>query len=71
MCRVAEALARKALRLKLPSRPIIPSIISEAKAPGAMQLTLMSKRAHSTANTSVMRAIPDLVIEYSAAPLPE
>src|SRR5438270_277991 len=38
-----------------PMRPSMPSIISEAKAPGAMALTLISNRAHSTARVSVMR----------------
>ena len=41
--------------MKSPTREIIPSIISEWNAPGAMAFTLMPKRAHSTASTSVMR----------------
>jgi hypothetical protein len=53
-----------------PMRACMPSIISELKAQGAMQLTLMLQRAHSTANTSVMRATAAFVIEYRAAPLP-
>ncbi len=53
-----------------PIRDSIPSIISEANAPGAMQLTLMWNRDHSTASTSVMRWMAALEIEYSAAPMP-
>ena len=50
-------------RVMSPTRSIIPSIISEENAPGAIPFTLMWKRAHSTASTSVMREMPALVIE--------
>jgi acyl-CoA dehydrogenase len=39
-------------------------------APGAIALTLMPYRTHSTARTSVIRLTAALVTEYSAAPSP-
>ena len=54
---------RGKLTVMSPIRLSMPSIISEAKAPGAMQLTLMWKRDHSTASVSVMRWIAIFVIE--------
>jgi hypothetical protein len=53
--------------VKSPIRAIIPSIISEENAPGAMPFTLIPYRAHSTASASVMRFTAAFVIEYSAA----
>src|ERR1051325_3636586 len=45
-----------------PIRASIPSIISDSKAPGAMALTLMLKRAHSTASVSVIRTTAAVLI---------
>ena len=51
-------------------RSSMPSIISEANAPGAMQFTLMLNGAHSLASASVMRFTAVLVTAYSDAPPP-
>ena len=57
-------------KVKSPMRDTIPSIISEANAPGAMAFTLIRYFDHSTASVSVMRTMAALVIEYSAAAPP-